>query len=68
MHKMKIGNNHDMCCTPPCTRHRQTSQQQQKTQYVMDITIHYTETNTNNVNEAHSINEKEQRLVDSGSG
>ena len=29
---------------------------------------HYAQTNTNNVNEAHSINDKEQRLVGSGSG
>ena len=45
MHKMKTETKHNMCWTPPCTRGRQTKQQQQKTnkkpQYVFDITIHY---------------------------
>jgi hypothetical protein len=36
-----------------------------KTQYVLDITIHYVQANTNNISEAYSINEKEQRLAGS---
>jgi hypothetical protein len=51
--------------TPPYTRRRQTKQQQKKTtkkpQYVLDITIHYPQASTNSINEAHNINEKEQR-------
>ena len=30
---------------------------------MLDITIHYAQANTNNINEAHIINEKEQRLA-----
>ena len=69
MHMMKTETKHNMCWTTDCTRPRQTKQQQKqqrKPKYVLDIAIHYTQTNTNNVNEAHNINEKEQRLVDSG--